>query len=137
MIIGSNYFFKNIKGFKSKDIDYLYIEKSSKYKYLMQQSFCGECVFRVNKVSKDKLIRFHKKLNDPLTIGKFLIPEFNKEFGITIDDIKEFEELFNKLDNKHLYQKQIYEYYLLNNSFTLTEAQLKNCYNLYKKYRYE
>lgn len=137
MIVGSNYFFSGIKGFKPKDIDVLILEESNEYKYLYQHHCPGKCIFKVNSSNtKDDLIEFHKKLNDPITIGKFLIPEFNNYFGITIEDIKELKFIFDKLDKKHLYQKKIYDYYIENGSFTLTDNQLNECYNLYKLYRH-
>ena len=57
----------------------------------------------------------------PMRVGKFLNKEFNEYLGFTIDDLKVFNELFNELDKEHLYEKRIYEYYIENNKFELTE----------------
>lgn len=70
-----------------------------------------------------------------ITLGKFLVPEFNKEIGFTISHLKQLKPLVDKLDNKHLYEKVIYDSYILNNDFYLTEDQLMQAYNEYKKYR--
>lgn len=70
-----------------------------------------------------------------MCLGKFLIPEFNEKFGITIEDLKGLSSLLDRLDDKHLYEKIIYDAYIENNDFSLTDEQRQNAYNEYKKYR--
>ena len=72
---------------------------------------------------------------DGLVFGRFLIPELNAEFGIELEDLKIVENLIDKLDNKHLYFKKIYEYYLENKKMILTDEQRNAAYEVYKKYR--
>ena len=43
--------------------------------------------------------------------------------------------MFDRLDDKHKYERLIYESYINNNSFTLTEKQLQEAYDEYRKYR--
>ena len=73
--------------------------------------------------------------NIPMEIGKFLVPEFNKEIGFTIEHLKQLEPLVNKLNDDHKYEKIIYDAYLSNNDFYLTDEQLQDAYNEYLKYR--
>lgn len=70
-----------------------------------------------------------------MRVGKFLVPEFCEYIGFTIDDLKLFEDLFDKLDDKHKYEKCIYDSYMKNKCFNLTEEQKNECYEIYKKYR--
>jgi hypothetical protein len=57
-----------------------------------------------------------------MVIGKFLIPEFNELINFTIDDLPRLEPLLNRLDDKHKYEKIIYDSYIENNAFVLTDA---------------
>lgn len=73
--------------------------------------------------------------NTPMEIGKFLVPEFIKDLQITIDDLKLLKPLTDSLDDLHKYEKVIYDAYITNNNFYLTEEQLQNAYDVYLKFR--
>ncbi len=60
-----------------------------------------------------------------MEIGKFLVPEFIKEFNLSIDDLKKLEPIVAKLDDKHKYEEVIFRSYLENNDFILTDEQIK------------
>lgn len=135
-LVGSRYFFNNIEGFSSKDEDMLELVLIPRdFRDMMQIHGKGHCCFRWRRMSPQEFIRITKHSKCPMTIGKFLVPEFNKEIGFTIEHLKQLESLVNQLDEKHLYEKVIYEAYIANNDFYLTEEQLLNAYNEYKKYR--
>jgi predicted DNA binding protein len=58
---------------------------------------------------------------------------------LTEDELKDIEiefsklkPLVDKLDSKHIYEKSIYNDYISNNSFNLTDKQLETAYNIYK-----
>lgn len=136
MIVGSNAFFRNIDGFVSKDIDILeLIDKPIGFKIFRQIKFPNKCVFQWKRMSPQEFIDITIKNNTPMEVGKFLVPEFNNEIGFTIDDLKQLDLLFNKLDDKHLYEKIIYDSYIENNQFILTDIQLQKAYEEYLKYR--
>lgn len=82
-----------------------------------------------------KKIYIDLALQNPLKIGKFLVPEFNEYINFTINDLKVFEDSIDKLDDRHKYQKIIYDAYIENNSFTITDQQIEKAYQEYKKYR--
>lgn len=135
-LVGSNAFFKSIKGFISKDVDVLeLIDNPKHFKDYAYIQFPKKCVFQYRKMNLDEWIDYTLKVNCPMDVGKFLVPEFAKEIGLTIYDLSKFEILIGNLDDKHLYEKIIYNSYLQNNDFTLTEDQLNLAYNEYKKYR--
>lgn len=133
-LCGSNYFFKNIENFKAKDTDRIEIvDKGNNFKYMQQTTDSSNCIFKVIKRPKEELISFHLESNNipPMAIGKFLIPEFNKEFNITIEDLKELKPLVDKLDDRHKYEEIIYNAYIENNDFVLTDEQLQKAYKSY------
>lgn len=136
MLVGSTVFFKDIEGFASKDTDILeFVDNPTDFKNVRQFKFPDKCVFQWRKMPIDELIDITLSRNFPMEIGKFLVPEFIKEFELSIDDLKRLEPIINKLDDKHKYEEVIYNSYVENNAFYLTDKQLKNAYEIYLKYR--
>ena len=136
MLVGSNVFFKDIKGFNSKDIDILeLVDNPTDFKYLRQFRFKDKCVFQWKRMTPEKFIEVTLQNNTPMEIGKFLVPDFIKEIGITIDHLKQLSFLIEHLDDHHKYEKVIYDSYIANNDFTLTDEQLNEAYKMYLKYR--
>ena len=136
ILVGSQYFFKDIEGFNSKDVDYLildYIPKNYKEKY--QISGNGQCLFRWKKMSADNFIKNALETKLPMEIGKFFVVDFARMVGITINHLKQLEPVLEKLDEKHLYLKVIYNSYIENNDFVLTQEQRLLAYEEYKKAR--
>lgn len=136
MLVGSNVFFKDIEGFTSKDVDILeFVDDPTDFKNVRQFKFPDKCVFQWRKMSIDELIDMTVSRNFPMEIGKFLVPEFIKEFNLSINNLKRLEPIIAKLDDKHKYEEVIYNSYIKNNAFYLTDEQLKNAYEVYLKYR--
>ena len=67
-----------------------------------------------------------------MQLGKFLIPTFIEAIGFAIEDLKKLQPLADNLDDKHKYEKVIYDSYIQNNDFTLTDEQLQKAYLEYK-----
>lgn len=136
MLVGSNVFFKDIEGFTSKDIDILeFVDNPTDFKNVRQFKFPHKCVFQWRKMPIDELIDITLFRNFPMEIGKFLVPEFIKEFKLSIDDLKRLEPIISKLDDKHKYEEVIYNAYLENNDFVLTDEQIQEAYRVYNKPR--
>ena len=136
MIVGSNAFFKNIKGFKSKDVDVLeLVDNPTNFRISRQFKFPNKCVFQWKRMTPEEFIKVTLNNNIPMEIGKFLVPEFIKEIGFTIKHLKQLEPLIHKLDDSHKYEKIIYDSYLENQNFLLTDKQLDYAYEVYLKYR--
>lgn len=132
--VGSNAFFKNITDFKNgHDKDLLYI---------IDYPLFGNNVQIIHKNDIDKIFIYNsgkenliKNVTHEFEACSFLVPEFAKYIDLNIEDLKRLEPWFDKLDDKHKYEKLIYKYYLINNDFVLTEEQLNEAYKIYKKYR--
>lgn len=136
MLIGSNVFFKNIQGFKSKDVDILeLVDNPTNFKLCRHFKFPSKCVFQWKRMTSSEFIDVTLKRNLPMEIGKFLVPEFIQEFSITIEDLKRLQPLIDNMDEKHLYEKIIYDAYIKNNAFFITDEQLMEAYKIYLKYR--
>jgi len=133
LLIGSTYFFGKFESFKSKDRDYLRLkDKGNGYEYIRQITTGDTCYFDVVIRPKEELIQY--ALENKVTamqVGKFLIPEFNERFRITIDDLKQLKPLVDHLDKKHEYERIIYDAYIANGKFGLTEEQLQAAYEVY------
>lgn len=135
ILMGSNYFFKDYKDFKSHDIDYIDIIETNEFKEKRVIRGQGKDYFYLKRKPKEQLIQDALKSELSMVVGKFLIPEFNKKICFTIDDLPKIKPLIDRLDEKHIYEKIIYESYLENNSFTLTEDQRLKAYKKYKETR--
>ena len=136
IIVGSTYFFKDIEGFKSKDIDrVVLVDNPNGFNYVRQTSGSGSCLYEWKRMNADEFVDFTLKSNIPMSVGKFLVKEFCEEIGFTITHLIKLAPQFNKLDDKHTYEKIIYDAIISNNSWTLTEEQLTSAYEEYKKYR--
>ena len=136
MLVGSNVFFKDIEGFTSKDIDILeFVDNPTDFKNVRQFKFPHKCVFQWRKMPVNELIDITLFRDFPMEIGKFLVPEFIKEFKLSIDDLKRLKPIISKLDDKHKYEEVIYNAYLENNDFVLTDEQRQEAYRVYNKYR--
>lgn len=136
MLVGSNVFFKDIEGFTSKDIDILeFVDEPTDFKNVRQFKFPDKCVFQWRKMPINELIDITLSRNFPMEIGKFLVPEFIKEFKLSIDDLKRLKPIITKLDDKHKYEEVIYNAYIENNDFILTDKQRQDAFETYTMYR--
>lgn len=134
--VGSNAFFSKFEGFKAHDNDTIILEdEPSDYDVQAQIRLNGNCYLKWKRMTPKEYIEYHKKAKVGLFLGKFLVKEFVDEVGFTIEDLKQLSFLLDELDEKHLYEKTIYNAYIENNSFNLTKEQLEKAYNEYKKYR--
>lgn len=136
ILIGSQYFFSCYPDFQSKDIDEIELVETAEFNQIRQITGRGKCLFQMKKhQNKDDYIAWAIKSNIGMVIGKFLIPEFNKEIGFEIDDLPKIKPLIDRLDDKHTYEKFIYDAYILNGEFRLTDGQRLAAYNEYKRTR--
>ena len=134
-IVGSRYFFKQYDDYKSHDIDMLELQDDCDYEKCRIIRGQGRDLFFFKRKPKDELIQDALNSELPMVVGKFLIPEFNKEIGFTIEDLPKIKDLIDILDDKHKYEEIIYNSYIENKSFNLTEEQRLEAYKSYKKSR--
>lgn len=135
--IGSSIFFDKLEGYKVKDVDWFALVDSLINEKFMMRCKIGKDDIMIYKhdVTKEELINEAVNSGVSMKLGKFLVPEFIEYFNITVEDLKKLLPLSETLDDPHKYEKIILVAYIDNNSFTLTEEQLKKAYIEYKKYR--
>ena len=136
--IGSSIFFSNYSDYKIKDVDWVTIFDvfPFKGKKMMKVKIGNDDIFMYKpNITKQDFIDELYSTKVVMKVGKFLSSEFCKHFNITIEDLKSLEQFFDKLDDKHKYEKLIYEAYIENNDFVLTQEQRDKAYQEYKKYR--
>lgn len=135
-VVGSRAFFNGIKGFHSKDQDFLIFEENPiGYVLRHEQSLRGVCTFWYKKLPAPDLVQRCLNARDALQLGKFLVPEVAAELRMSVDDIRPLETLLPLLDEKHRYYEIIFRAYLTNGSFRLTEAQRLEAYKSYTESR--
>lgn len=137
-LMGSTYFFNELPGFVPGDEDRIEIIDTNEFKQVRQITGKGKCIFLLKRHdNKQDYIDWALKSRIGMVIGKFLIPEFCAEIGFTIDDLPLLKPLIDKLDEKHKYEEIIYNSYLENDSFSLTDEQRDRAYASYKASRAE
>lgn len=140
-VTGSNYFFKNMESFEPHDLDYIVLEEYSPYPDKIL--FCGLSrtpdkkytidYFHWVRTTPEKYIEFVNNYKRADSICAFLIPEFVKEIGFTIEDLKKMKPTRERLNKWREYLGMIYDFYIINNDFVLNEEQRQEVYSEYKK----
>lgn len=133
ILVGSSAFFNELEGFKPKDRDYVILdEKPVGYDFVRQTSSGKECLFEWRKMLPAQFVEYSLYRGPAMQIGKFLVPEFVQEIGFTIEHLKKLKLLAEKLEGRHKYEKVIYDAYIENGAFKLTEEQRSKAYEQYK-----
>jgi hypothetical protein len=136
--MGSSYFFSSFEDYKVKDTDILCIMdgySDTIKSNVLNMKLNGEDVFFYRDLDKSGFIKDTIESKVPMRVGKFLIPEFCKYIGFTIDDYELLKDVFDSLDEKHSYEKLIRDAYIENGDFVLTDEQRKRAYEEYKEKR--
>ena len=135
-LVGSRAFFSGMEGFHSKDHDFLILVDQPKgFTWRREQSMRGVCTFEYKKDTPAAMVAKTIEKGDAMLIGKFLVPEVAQAIGATIEDIKPLEVLLPKLDDKHKYEESIFNAYISNGDFTLTDEQRKRAFSIYQEAR--
>ena len=134
--IGSQVFFSGYPDYVSHDKDYVeFQDNPTFYKTFANAKEKYNDIFYYRSMSKKEFIDCELKhcINTPMAAGKFLSPELAEYMNITIDDLKLFQSAFDNIDERHTYEKVIYNAYIENNAFILTDEQRNEAYKLYKE----
>ena len=138
--VGSRAFFTGMDGFSPKDSDRLILVDDASDCGLpitthSEMRLKGNCYFFYKRLSKDEMIDNCIKSKDPIVVGKFLVPSVAKDLGMTVDDLRRLEDIISLLDEAHTYEKIIFQAYLENNDFSLTDEQRQEAFREYNKNR--
>jgi len=135
--IGSSVFFSGMPGYSPKDIDELNITDTFPFKMnsIHVKGLHGKDVFFFRNMSKSGFVQDARESKLPMVVGKFIVPEFASYIGLTIDELRDMGDMFDKLDEAHSYEKTVYDAYIENDGFYLNDEQRKKAYNKYKETR--
>lgn len=134
--VGSRAFFSDMPGFRSKDSDILVLtDEPDGFQWRREQQLRGVSTFRYKREPIAQMIQRTLDADNPLLVGKFLVPEVAAELGASVADIMPLQQLVAKLDDKHKYYAVIFDACQANGSFTLTQDQRNEAYQLYTEAR--
>jgi len=134
--VGSSAFFGLYEDFVPSDIDKIeFVDNPQGFDMHCQIRLRGNCIFQWKDCKARELVDYHKTLKDGMLIGKFLVPEVAEYICLTIDQLRELQPLVDNLDDRHKYEKVIYDAYISNDGFYLTDEQRAEAYNIYKAER--
>ena len=138
-LVGSNVFFRGyFEDFTSKDIDTVVLEDNPNgYQNIRQFHLKDICIFQWRRMDKNEFIDLSLERGLVMELGMFLVPEFARELEMDIDDLERLRPLSEKLDDKHLYEKDIYDAYIENGCWMLTDEQRTEAYRIYNEYKEE
>lgn len=134
-LMGSRFFFHGMPGFTPHDTDFIEILDTNEFKTKRVIRGQGKDIIQLRRKPKKLIIEDALKEKLALCVGKFLIPGFNKEIDFTIDDLPKLQPLIDRLDSKHKYEEIIYNSYIENGRFELTDEQLQKAYQSYLQSR--
>ena len=135
-LIGSRYFFSCYPDFNSKDVDEIEIIETVEFQNIRQLTGQNKCLFQLKKhSSKEEYIKYALQSTLGMVVGKFLVPEFCEAIGFTVEDLPRLKALIDRLDEKHKYEEIIFNSYIENQDFTLTNEQRDRAYKSYKESR--
>lgn len=134
--VGSSAFFSQYEDFKPSDNDFVEFHDDAEVDFWVTDED-GEHIFHFRNMEKIEFIKFefNRSKNLPLVVSKFIVPEIIEYLGITIEDLITFIGVFDGISKKHKYVKFIFECYLKNGDFTLTNEQRDEAYYMYKVVR--
>lgn len=134
--VGSRAFFSCYDDFEPHDNDLLrIIDEPKDFKECRYIRLLGNCYIEWKRMTPSQYIEYHDKHRDGISLGKFLVKEFVDDIGFSIDDLRRLRFLVEILDERHLYQKVIYDAYIENGGFFMTEEQRNMAYEEYKRER--
>ena len=136
--VGSQAFFSQYSNFTAGDTDYVEFEDKPKlYKNVMQfrKTDKSLCLFKWRKMTADEFVEYTLRSKLPMELGKFLVPEVAEYLGFTIEHLQRLKPVAERLDEKHRYEKVIYDAYIQNDAFTLTDEQRLEAYMVYVAYK--
>lgn len=130
---GSKYFFGAIPGYVGHDNDFAeFVDDASARVYRLKEADCE--VFVMKRLPLEDIISFDL-IGGMSCICKYLVPEIAAEMGFTVDMLPQVLPMRQRLRPRYAYLGVIYDAYVANGSFTLTEAQRAEAYRVYKEAR--
>jgi hypothetical protein len=130
ILVGSRAFFDGLPNFKPHDSDYVEFynpeDVSFTYKNVIKEG--RDCLFQLVRRPKQERIDYALAHERPFSLCMFLVPRVCQEFGMNIQDLEQLRPMRETLNPRHLYLGVIYDYYMENDSMTLTDDQRQHAF---------
>lgn len=141
-LVGSNYFFSKYNDYILHDTDYVELLDNDVGNFYYEKRLYDKelhaDIFQIKRFkTKEEQIEECILYDKPIAASAYLIPEIVNELNIEISDLKKLEIPIRRCFHKHHYIQVIYDFYIQNNSFTLTDEQRLIAYEDYKSYHPE
>jgi hypothetical protein len=134
--VGSRAFFGGFADFASKDHDYVVlVDKPQGFNYRRECSLRGVDTFEYKRMSAADFVAKTLEYADALAVGKFLVKGFADAIGLTTDQLQQLQPLVEKLDEKHQYERIIFDAIISAGSWDLSDETLQAAYALYTESR--
>lgn len=139
--VGSSVFFGDMPGYEAHDVDYVCLLDRplvpGRQVMNMKRRTAGVLCdyFLMVDTAKEEMLRRTLEADEPLRAGKFLAPELATHLGMAVDDLRLLDTLFTRMDEKHRYEYVIYQAYLANGSWQLSESQRAEAWKAYREGR--
>lgn len=132
--VGSRRFFGGLKDYQSDSNAFVQVIDAPKgFSFVKETNLYGRHLFQWARLAPQEYVEYALKKGAPEQIGKFLVPEFCSEIGFTLSDLRQLEPLLDKLDEEHKYYRLIYNAYMANGDFTLTDEQRQAAYEEWRR----
>ena len=134
--VGSRAFFGGIADFASKDHDYVVlVDQPQGFNYRRECSLRGVDTFEYKRMSAADFVAKTLEYADALAVGEFLVKGFADAIGLTIEQLQQLQPLVEKLDEKHQYERIIFDAIISAGSWDLSDETLQAAYLSYTESR--
>lgn len=136
---GSRAFFGNMPDYSSHDCDVLLVldewpEEITDTRFSCRATKCD--AFFIKQMTKEEYIAETLETGDTRRVFYYMLPDFAELIGLTVDDLKRVEPVVRKLTGtRHQWYITIYEAYVANGGFFLTDEQREAAYEVFKRVR--
>lgn len=135
-ITGSRTFFEGMEGFMPHDADYLEIDPDLQVAGTQYKPSPGVDVYRWKFSTFGEFYDFFKIHRHPnMRLCLFLSRDVARFLGMDFEDLKKVAFLKEGMDKRHMYLVSIYDFYMENGGWFLTERQRDEAYEIYKRER--
>lgn len=111
--VGSRLFFDGMPGYNPKDSDYvMLVENPTIFENCMTVRGENKDIFLWRKTNAEEFVDMTIRMGTPMLAGKFLNKELCEDAGMTRQVFGKLKPLFDNMDDRHTYQKLIFDHIL-------------------------
>ena len=130
-LVGSRAFFAGMEGFQPSDRNILRLVGNPAFKAGKEITGRKTNVFTYTRETAKQMVDNTLASGKTIKVGKFLVPDVARAIGLTIEELQKLKPLVSRLGAKQSYQKIIFNAYIENNDFKLTQEQRQAAYETY------